>query len=380
MNLNISQWKEFKVSSIFSIHNGKGITKEEIEDNEGDFTVVQSGEENNGVLGKINLNYCKAMNHTLSEKPCLTVARSGSAGYVSFQLNGCVVGDSAKILLLGEDIASVELYTFLQTLLTANRFKYAYGRKVTESKYMNDVVKLPVKTTEDGTPFIDISKKYSKDGYVPDWQWMEDYIKSLHHTPLTTKNANNTLSELNTNKWEYFLLKDICSITMGNKMDYSAMSFDDPSVNFVGRSADNNGVAGKVDFVTNDKGDFVKPYKAGCITVALGGSLGSSYLQIEDFYTSQNVSVLEFEEVVSNSAKLFIITCIVNESKYKYFPFGRELNTHIRTDFGFTLPIQQNANGEPVIDNTHKYSPQGYIPDWAWMENYIKSLPYGDRL
>ena len=58
MNLNISQWKEFKVSSIFSIHNGKGITKEEIEDNEGDFTVVQSGEENNGVLGKINLNYC----------------------------------------------------------------------------------------------------------------------------------------------------------------------------------------------------------------------------------------------------------------------------------------------------------------------------------
>ena len=40
---------------------------------------------------------------------------------------------------------------------------------------MNDVVKLPVKTTEDGTPFIDISKKYSKDGYVPDWQWMKDW-------------------------------------------------------------------------------------------------------------------------------------------------------------------------------------------------------------
>ena len=25
MNLNINQWKEFKVSSIFSIHNGKCI-------------------------------------------------------------------------------------------------------------------------------------------------------------------------------------------------------------------------------------------------------------------------------------------------------------------------------------------------------------------
>ena len=380
MNLDMSQWKEFKVSSIFTIHNGKGITKEEIEDNEGDFTVVQSGEQNNGVLGKINLDYCKAMKYTLSEKPCLTVARSGSAGYVSFQLNGCVVGDSAKILLLDEDIASVELYTFLQTLLSANRFKYAYGRKVTENKYMNDIVKLPIKINEDGTPIVDVSQKYSKDGYVPDWQWMESYIKSLYHKPLTTKNTHKLSPNLNTDSWQYFLLKDICSISMGNKMDYSAMSMDDPIVNFVGRSADNNGVAGKVDFVTDDNGNIVKPYKSGCITVALGGSLGSAYLQAEDFYTSQNVSVLEFEEELSNSAKLFITTCIMNESKYKYFPFGRELNTHIRTDFGFALPIQQNATGEPIIDDTHKYSPHGYVPDWKWMENYIKALPYGDRM
>lgn len=380
MNLDMSQWQEFKISAIFTIHNGKGITKEEIEDNEGDFTVVQSGEENNGILGKINVNYCKQMNYTFSERPCLTVARSGSAGFVSFQIDGCVVGDSAKILLLDEKIASVELYVFLQTLLTANRFKYAYGRKVTESKYLNDVVKLPVKRNIDGTPFIDSSKKYCTEGYVPDWKYMEDYIKVLHHKPLTTKNISNTAVKLNTSEWEYFLLRDICTITMGNKMDYSAMSADDPTVNFVGRSADNNGVAGKVDYVTDDKGNVITPYKAGCITVALGGSLGSSYLQVEDFYTSQNVSVLEFEECVSDSAKLFITTCIMNESKYKYFPFGRELNTHIRTDFGFTIPIQRNSNGEPIIDDTHKYSKQGFIPDWQWMENYIKSLPYGDRM
>ena len=70
----------------------------------------------------------------------------------------------------------------------------------------------------------------------------------------------------------------------------------------------------------------------------------------------------------------------MNESKYKYFPFGRELNTHIRTDFGFTLPIQRKTDGTPIIDKTLKYSPKGYIPDWQWMENYIKSLPYGERL
>lgn len=380
MNLDINQWEEFKLSAIFTIHNGKGITKEEIEENEGDFTVVQSGEENNGVLGKISHEYCETMGYTFCDEPCLTVARSGSAGFVSFQINGCVVGDSAKILLLDKSIASVELYVFLQTLLTANRFKYAYGRKVTESKYMNDMVKLPIQRDSSGNPLIDKTKKYSDDGYIPDWKWMENYIKSLHYRPLTTQNANKTPKRLDTDKWEYFLLKDLCSISMGNKMDYSAMSMDDPSVNFVGRSAENNGVAGKVDFVFDDKGNVIKPYKAGCITVALGGSLGSSYLQVEDFYTSQNVSVLEFEDGISNATKLFITTCIMNESKYKYFPFGRELNTHIRTDFGFTLPIQRKTDGTPIIDKTLKYSPKGYIPDWQWMEDYIKSLPYGDRM
>ena len=73
--------------------------------------------------------------------------------------------------------------------------------------------------------------------------------------------------------------------------------------------------------------------------------------------------MLEFPANVSDSAKLFLCTLIYNESKYKYFPFGRELNTHIRTDYGFTIPV--TADDEP---------------DWEFMENYIKSLPYGDRL
>lgn len=204
---------------------------------------------------------------------------------------------------------------------------------------------------------------------------MEDYIKSLKHKPLTTQNKVENTLKFDVGEWKYFYLKNICDITMGNKMDWSAMTMDNPEVNFVGRSADDNGVAGKVDIV-----DDVEPYKAGCITVALGGSLGSSYLQNEEFYTSQNVSVLEFEDEVSDAAKIFISCLIMNESKYKYFPFGRELNTHIRTDFGFTLPVKHNADGTIFIDDEHTYSEEGYVPDWKFMEDYIKSLPYGDRI
>lgn len=200
MNLNLNEWKSFCVNNIFSMLNGKGITKEEVEENEGLFKVVQSGETNNGVLGKIDLNYCKRMNYTFTEKPCLTVARSGSAGFVSFQINGCVVGDSAKILLLEDDIATTEHYLFLQTILSANRFKYTYGRKVTEEKYMNDIIDLPIQHNVDGTPFIDEDKKYSDAGYVPDWQFMENYIKSLHYKPLTTEKKKGHSNELRVEK------------------------------------------------------------------------------------------------------------------------------------------------------------------------------------
>ena len=178
-SLEINNWKSFKVGRILSILNGKGITNDEIEENPGTFNAVQSGEENNGVLGKIDLIYCKKKKYTVSERSCLTVARSGSAGYVSFHPNGCVVGDSAKILLLPEKIASNGVYLFIQTLLTANRFKYAYGRKVTEEKYAEDEIKRPILMAADGTPVIDNSNEFSDEGYIPDWQFMEDYTKSL---------------------------------------------------------------------------------------------------------------------------------------------------------------------------------------------------------
>ena len=163
LHFDTSQWKEFKVDDVFEIINGKGITTDEISDNPGSFEAVQSGEGNNGVIGYIDKDYCRSMKYSYCEEPCLTVARTGTSGFVSFHKNGCVVGDSAKILISKDACAkTTAIYLFLQTLLSANRFKYAYGRKVTEALYKETIIKLPV--LEDGRP---------------DWQFMENYIKSL---------------------------------------------------------------------------------------------------------------------------------------------------------------------------------------------------------
>lgn len=166
-NLNTCLWKTYQLKDLFYLYNGKGITKEEIEFYPGNFNAVQSGEENNGVIGKIDKNYCFEKKYTLSEKQCLTVARTGSAGFISYQPNGCVVGDSAKILLLkNESHANKYSYLFLKTILMANKYKYTYGRKVTEDKYLNEQIMLPSIQGEFGN-------------FVPDWDFMEKYIKEL---------------------------------------------------------------------------------------------------------------------------------------------------------------------------------------------------------
>ena len=179
LELNLNDWKEFKIGNLFDLYNGKGITQEEIDDNQGTLNVVQSGEENNGILGYINFNYVKEMNYTYSLSPCLTVARTGSAGYVSFQRNGCVVGDSAKILLLKKNNILIEHYLFVQAVMSKLRYKYSYGRKVTEDKYLNETIKLPIQRDKNHEPIIDETKKYSDRGYIPDWNFMKSYINSL---------------------------------------------------------------------------------------------------------------------------------------------------------------------------------------------------------
>ena len=159
--------------------------------------------------------------------------------------------------------------------------------------------------------------------------------------------------KIDTKEWKSFYLKDLFNIQMGNGFDKNKLDEDSPEVNLVSRVSYNNGVDVKVGYV-ND----VKPFNAGLVTVALGGSyLGSCFVQEEPFYTGQNVAVMEAKyPEMSHSVKIFITGLVRFECKTKYYAFGRELNTHIRTDFDVKLPVQYNPDGTPVIDNTHRYS------------------------
>lgn len=124
----------------------------------------------------------------------------------------------------------------------------------------------------------------------------------------------------------------------------------DDGIPFVTRTATNNGVGGIVEPI-----EGVKAYPAGSLSIALGGSIGSTFLQTRDFYTSQNVAVLQPKEKLSSSLLLFLATLIEKECSLRFVAFGRELNKHIKRDFTIKLPL---------LDEDH--------PDWKKLENLIK--------
>lgn len=123
-------------------------------------------------------------------------------------------------------------------------------------------------------------------------------------------------------------LNDIFEVTYGNKMDFNKLRrqpLGRGGVNFVGRSSQNHGVSGAVAPL-----DAIRPYDAGLITVALGGSkLLSAFVQTGPFYTAQNVAVLRPREPMTFEQKLYMCL-VIRHNRFRYSAFGREANRTLR--------------------------------------------------
>lgn len=345
MKIDMTDWKAFFVGDLFDIINGKGITTEEIENYPGDLEAVQSGEGNNGVMGHIDKAYCCRKGYPYCEEPCLTVARSGTSGFVSFHQNGCVVGDSAKILLLKEPRAkTIQVYLFMQTLLAANHFKYTYGRKVTEALYKETAVKLPA----------------SSDG-KPDWQWMESYIDSLHSEPLKTNNADKAILDafvFDIREWREFRVEELFDSI------YKVASYDDSELERVDVWSEK-----AIPYVTRtDLDNSVKSLvlSAGLANIEAGNAIvigdttSTISYQPGPFVAGEHIIAARADWM--NKYTGLFITCLLRQERYRY-SYGRAYKLDSIRNTEIRLPVTSDG-----------------VPDWQWMESYIELLPYGDRL
>lgn len=369
MDLSINKWREFKISDLFDVYTGGDLILGDIED--GDIPIASNSIENNNIAATTSIIAGrKLFNHKYS----ISVADRGKF-WAFIQGKDFYIGTRAKALVCKNKNVSSEMLTFIVTIINQESFKFSYGRNCC-ANLPDILLKMPIQRDTYDNPIIDKNYLYSTKGYIPDWKFMEDYIKSLYYKPITTTVRDGSSIDLNVAKWEEFKVSDIFEVRYGINMELNTCdetTSDDPEgIAFVARTAENNGVSAYVKRIEGKE-----PQPAETITVAGGGSVLSTFVQRRSFYSGRDLYILIPKVEMNLFVKIFICT-VLYSNQYRY-SYGRQANKTLPS-LVLKLPIQKDDKGRPIIDNERNYSEKGYIPDWEFMERYIKTLPYSDRI
>lgn len=120
-------------------------------------------------------------------------------------------------------------------------------------------------------------------------------------------------------------ISELFTVSYGNKLDMNKMTKVKDGIAFVNRTGFNNGVVADVKEIPG-----VQPYRPGVLTIALGGSVLSTFLQIKPFYTGQNVAVAIPKTPMSEARLLYYATAI-KANRFRYSTCGREANRTFRS-------------------------------------------------
>lgn len=160
---------------------------------------------------------------------------------------------------------------------------------------------------------------------------------------------SQSIIDLDISKFKWFsLTEDLFDYSKGRRLTKADSIEGD--IPLVTAGMYNQGVNRYVD---NDMEIF-----SNCITIDM---FGYSVFRNYEFCCDDNILVLMPKHEISKYAMSFIVT-ILNQDMYKY-AYGRQYRKKTLTKHKIKLPA----------DPTGK-------PDWAFMESYIKSLPYSANL
>lgn len=344
MDLNIQSWKEFQIGRIFNTNIAKSVDYNNTES--GNNLYIGRTSENNGVQGRVS-------NETVEEGNCIIIGMVGE-NWAFYQTQPFVA--SQNIFVLRNKHLNHYTAMFLCSVLNkcVEVFRDTYSLPLGKEKMNARNIKLPIRYNPDGSPVIDANSTYSDCGYIPDWDFMEQYIKSLNYKPLTTNNHGNELPVLDVDSWKEFCLGDIFDIKKGKRLTSDDQT--DGNTPYIGAIDSNNGVANYIGQKAIHDGNT--------ISLSYNGSVGEAFYQPNPFWATDDVNVLYFRpenNIVFNKYIALFFCAILRQEKYRY-SYGRKWVLDSMRTTTIKLPVN---NGKP---------------DYAFMERYMRALPYGDRI
>lgn len=335
MNLNVESWKEFRLGDLFSeMYKAEAHVKGELEcyDVPSDNTIrfISRTEMNNGCD-------CYVLNNDHSGiEEGNAIAIGDTTATCFYQGEDFVCGD--HMVICRADWINLHTALFIISILKQEKYKYSYGRAFKMELISNTMLKLPA--TTDNTP---------------DWGYMEQYIKSLNHKPLATANQGGYRSHtLGVETWKDFCLGDYFDIKKGKRLTSDDQT--EGSTPYIGAIDSNNGIA---NYIGQDA-----IHDGNTISLSYNGSVGEAFYQPKPFWATDDVNVLYFREENGAEFNKYIalfVCAVLRQEKYRY-SYGRKWVLDSMKSTVIKLPEKSGK------------------PDWTYMEDYIKSLPYGDRI
>lgn len=167
--LHDKKWKEFYISSIFTIRSGKRLTKSNMQ--LGNKPFIGASDSNNGITAFVN-------NTNVSEDSnILGVNYNGSVVENFYHPYACIFSDDVKRFVLKDIVGNEFIYLFLKTVILQQKTKYAYGYKFNEERMKRQIILLPVNS--DDQPDYEYMEQYMKNLMIRKYNQYLDYIKSL---------------------------------------------------------------------------------------------------------------------------------------------------------------------------------------------------------
>ena len=180
--------------------------------------------------------------------------------------------------------------------------------------------------------------------------WVHEDKSSMSSS---SKSKSGTDLDLWGRTWKRFPIPQLFEITGANeKVSYRVVKSHGEGNNpYVTTSASNNGVRGFYAYATEEGGviTFDSAVKGYCA------------YQAEAFSASDHVEKLIPRFPINAPLALFLVT-LLNKEQFRY-NYGRKCSQERMALISIKLPVNREGN-----------------PDWEFMENYIKSLPYGSNL
>lgn len=183
------EYKDFLVKDIFTIKNPSGqlTTKDLIDGN--DIPYVAAKKTNNGIQ-----KLCSSENIQASDilkGNCIVFIQQGdgSAGYSTYQPEDFYAISCVACGYI-ENILNEDIGLYLMTVLDKNKKLYSHSNSWTAEKLLHTPMHLPISKDEKGAPIKEFFEdeagerqgRWHKEGYVPDWNYMESYIASYKNS------------------------------------------------------------------------------------------------------------------------------------------------------------------------------------------------------